>query len=273
MRTGLDHGAQGGRFSVREETIRFEYLDNIEAQLSIFDFQADWNQVNLVSWLERNIPDEQILPDEKAVFINNAVSLLIEKRSIKLDELVYSKFRLRSALEEKIKDAKLQAMKSIYQTLLLDQTNFSSIGGESIEFKEGRYAYDRAYSGFTDLPKHFFPVIGNLDDKGEEFDCAVFLATQLRGVKYWVRNVERKPTSFSLQTATDRFYPDFICLLEDGRKLVVGYKNTRDWDLPDNIEKRQLGELWEKRSNGGCLFIMPRGKDWGAVEKKIKKTD
>jgi type III restriction enzyme len=138
-------------------------------------------------------------------------------------------------------------------------------------FENGRYAYDMPYRGFTDLPKHFFPEIGNLGAEGEEFDCAVFLATQLDGVKYWVRNVERKPTSFSLQTATDRFYADFICKLNDDRILAVEYKSSRDWDLPDSIEKRRLGELWELRSGGKCLFIMPKGKDFGAIKAKIAK--
>jgi type III restriction enzyme len=108
-----------------------------------------------------------------------------------------------------------------------------------------------------------------LGAEGEEFDCAVFLATELEGVQYWVRNVERKPTSFSLQTATDRFYPDFICKLEDGRILVVEYKNSKDYDLPDNEEKRRLGALWEMRSGGKCLFVMPRGKDFGAIRAKL----
>jgi type III restriction enzyme len=49
----------------------------------------------------------------------------------------------------------------------------------------------------------------------------------------------------------------------------VEYKNTKDWELPDNLEKRQLGELWERRSGGKGLFIMPRGKDWAAVRRKI----
>ena len=98
----------------------------------------------------------------------------------------------------------------------------------------------------------------------------MFLATQLAGVKYWVRNVERKPTAFSLQTATDRFYPDFVCRLDDDRTLVVEYKNSRDWELADNKEKRELGELWERRSNGKGLFIMPRGKDWEAIRAKCQ---
>ncbi len=43
--------------------------------------------------------------------------------------------------------------------------------------------------------------------------------------------------------------------------LAVEYKNSRDNDLPDNEEKRRLGALWEMRSSGKCLFVMPRGKD------------
>lgn len=36
----------------------------------------------------------------------------------------------------------------------------------------------------------------------------------------------RRSTSFRLQTATDWFYPDFICLLSDGRILVFEYNGT-----------------------------------------------
>jgi type III restriction enzyme len=45
------------------------------------------------------------------------------------------------------------------------------------------------------------------------------------GNEGWVRNIEGRPRhSFWLQTPTDRFYPDFICELKDGRFLVVEYK-------------------------------------------------
>lgn len=261
--------AQGGRFLVREETIKFEYFDNVEAQLALFDFQSEWDQAQLVAWLERNIPDESILPDEKAAFLNQAVLHLLDQRGFAIGELSYAKFRLRAALEARIKDAKRQAMRKVHQSLLADPQQFAADGRCELVFEQGRYAYDWPYSGFTDLPKHFFPQIGNLRAEGEEFECAVFLATQLDGVKFWVRNVERKPTSFSLQTSTDRFYPDFICQMNDGRILVVEYKSARDWDLPDSQEKRQLGELWERRSNGKGLFIMPRGQDWVAIRNKI----
>jgi type III restriction enzyme len=75
--------------------------------------------------------------------------------------------------------------------------------------------------------------------------------------------------AFWLQTSTDRFYPDFVCQLNDGRYLVIEYKNEKDWSNDDSKEKRDLGELWEARSGGKCLFIMPKGKDFAAIRAKI----
>ncbi len=265
-----DRTAQGGRFYVKEETIKFEYFENVEAHLALFDYQSTWDQLKLVSWLERNIPEESILPDEKAAFLNKTITILLEQRKFSVEELLYSKSRLRVALENKIKDAKREALRTIHQRLLSYPQQFSSAGEAEMIFQQGKYAYDWRYNGFVELPKHFFPDIGNLHSEGEEFKCVLFIATQLEGVKYWVRNVERKSISFSLQTGTDRFYPDLICQLDDGRVLVIEYKNERDWDLPENVEKRQLGELWESRSNGKGLFIMPRGMNWETIMQKIK---
>ena len=159
-------------------------------------------------------------------------------------------------------------MQRVHQLLLLAPNEFVVNDRSQVIFEQGRYAYDWSYCGITELPKHFFPQIGNLKGNGEEFECAVFLATQLEGVKFWVRNVECKRTSFSLQTGSDRFYPDFICQMDNGAVLAVEYKNSRDWDLPENVEKRRLGELWEGRSNGKCFFIMPKGKDFEGIRRK-----
>lgn len=265
-----DTTAQGGKLYIKEENVAFEFFEHIEKHLALFDFQSGWGQVQLVSWLENNLRDESLLPDDKAAYLNQAVNWLMEQRKLAVEELIYSKFRLRSAIEKKMRAAKKQALKKVHEILIAVPDNFRVDESAEMVFERGRYSYDSDYQGFIKLPKHFYPQIGNLQSKGEEFDCAVFLATQLTGVEYWVRNVERKHCSFSLQTATDRFYPDFVCKLTDGRILVVEYKNERDWDLPDNIEKRQLGELWERRSNGKCLFVMPRGKDWNAIKAKVK---
>ncbi len=265
-----ESNAEGGRFTVTGQgSIRFEYLDRVETQLACFDYQNDWSQVELVFWLERNIFDDSLIPDEKAAFLNRCITNLLDERGFTLEDLSYAKFRLRSALEEKIKHHKRDAIKKVHQKLISSLDAFSVDSRCEVIFQQGRYAYNWQYNGFRVLPKHFFPVIGDLKAEGEELECAVFLATQLIGVKYWVRNIERKSTSFSLQTCTDRFYPDFICLLDDGRVLVVEYKGADRWETSDSVEKRQIGELWARRSNGKGIFIMPKGKDWEALRSAI----
>jgi type III restriction enzyme len=89
-------------------------------------------------------------------------------------------------------------------------------------------------------------------------------------VKYWLRNLVRKATSFRLQTATDWFYPDFVCQLTDGRVLVVEYKGGDRYTAEDAEEKRTIGAVWESRSNGRCLFTMPKGNDFSTIAIAIK---
>ena len=79
----------------------------------------------------------------------------------------------------------------------------------------------------------------------------------------------RSETSYWLQTSTDRFYPDFVVLLNDGRVMLVEYKNERDWSNDDSKAKREVGDLWAERSGGRCLFVMPKGKDWGAITAAV----
>jgi len=268
-----DEKLQGGHMYLDKEKVKFTDFDTPKIAAPLFAYHADCRQADLVAWLDKNIYEDAVLPDEKAAFINKAVNQLMETRGFTLDELVYGKFRLREALKHRVEEIKRQAMKKEHQTLLLELEDFTVNDRSQITFQLGRYAWDWEYRGCRELPKHFYPQIGNLKAEGEEIECAVFLATQLEGVKFWVRNVERKATSFSLQTATDRFYPDFLCRLENGKILAVEYKNKRDWHLPDNNEKRQIGELWEKRSNGACLFIMPEGKDFEAIRTKAREDN
>ena len=263
-------GPTRGQLVVSEQgRIHVQYFDQVEAQLAFLDMKTGWSQAELVGWLERNLVETSVMPDELAAWLNKAITHLIEKRVFTLDDLAYRKPRLRAALERKIQASKQAARKTIHQALLAQAESFACDKRCALTFEHGRYDFNNRYAGTTELPKHFFPDIGDLKSDGEEFECAVFIATQLPGVKYWIRNTAQKPTSFSLQTATDRFYPDFLVKLEDGRVLALEYKNERDWDLPENAEKRILGDLWEKRSQGQALFLMPRGPDWTALRQKI----
>ena len=84
-------------------------------------------------------------------------------------------------------------------------------------------------------------------------------------------NLSRKGTSFRLQTSKDCFYQDFVCKLKDGRILAVEYKGGHLFDGIDSEEKRAVGAIWESRSEGRCLFVMPTGGDFSTVAAKIGK--
>jgi type III restriction enzyme len=57
--------------------------------------------------------------------------------------------------------------------------------------------------------------------------------------------------------------------ITDGRILVVEYKGADRWDTPDSEEKRNIGNLWAARSNGRCVFSMPKDPDWPALSAAI----
>lgn len=63
----------------------------------------------------------------------------------------------------------------------------------------------------------------------DEVDGAISI-NSLPEVKHWVENLPglgRETTSFWLQTATGKFYPDFVCQLQGGRSLVSNIKTQR----------------------------------------------
>lgn len=67
----------------------------------------------------------------------------------------------------------------------------------------------------------------------------------------------------------DRFYPDFVCWLNDGLYPVVEYNGEDRRSNEDSQEKRIIVQVWEKRSQDQGLFLIPAGWDWGGVREKI----
>ena len=196
---------------------------------------------------------------------------MIESRELLVEQLAGRKFPLRTAVAAKIDEHRQAQAAQAYQRILFsgDAEELEVSPELCFEFTEDRYSPNWYYEGGYRFRKHRFPLVGELKSEGEEFDCAVFL-DQLDGVKYWVRNLERRADlSFWLQTPTDRFYPDFVAMLEDGRILVVEYKGEDRWSNDDSKEKRAIGELWADRSHGKCLFVMPKGMDRTAITKAV----
>lgn len=58
-------------------------------------------------------------------------------------------------------------------------------------------------------------------------------------------------------------------MVHDGRVLVVEYKGKHLSQTDDSAEKRDVGAVWESRSNGNCLFVMPDNGNMATIAAKI----
>jgi len=230
----------------------------------------------LVLLFDKKISHTDIPIEEMQIFLLGLLNQLVSERSITVDALYLDRVPLQKAIEKKINAIRENVKNEAIQELLFNnETNVRVTENDVFTFEpdKSRYPFHNRYNGAYNFRKHYYKdTIGDLKNEGEEYQCARFLDS-LEEVEVWVRNIERKPKdSFWLQTSTDKFYPDFVCKLMDGRILVIEYKGGHLWTNDDSKEKRRLGDLWEKRSNGKCLFIMPNGSDFNAIQQKIKST-
>ena len=141
-----------------------------------------------------------------------------------------------------------------YQNLLFDAPlKELSVTPECVfSYDPNHYPANKLYAGPYRFSKHYYRDVGYMNN--EEASCAALL-DQLPQVDCWVRNLERQPQfSFWLQTATDRFYPDFVTRLADGRIAALEYKGDHLATNDDTQEKQLLGALWAAKSNGKCAF-------------------
>jgi hypothetical protein len=97
---------------------------------------------------------------------------------------------------------------------------------------------------------------------GEEFECARFI-DQMDEVSRWVRNTPRQASSFWLQTYTDKFHPDFVAELSDGRILVVEYKRENDWSNDDLRRSGRWAICGPTAAAGGASSSCPRARTSG----------
>lgn len=245
------------------------FVGQVQEQLQLLNVEPGWTVAALANWLDRQIAHQDVVRPISSLFMHNVITALLDSRGLTVEQLARHKFRLMKAVEAKIAKHRAVHARRTYQAMLFE-------GGAQIEvspalyftYSEDRYSPNSYYEGGFRFQKHYFRTIGAFDNQEEE-TCAAFIDA-METVKRWVRNLERRPGgSFWLQTATDRFYPDFVAELEDGRILVVEYKGADRWSGDDAREKRAVGELWAERSGGRCIFVMPQGPDWDAITAAI----
>ncbi len=238
------------------------FLRNVE------NAEAAWTNLELSRWLDREIPQIDIPQPVLLEFLRRVVDHLTVQRQMNINALVRTKFLLAKAINQKIDAYRKQAYKKGYQEQLFDLGTVETKMEYSFEFGP-TYPANLKYEGSIRFNKHYYSFEGQMND--EEAQCAQFLDA-LSQVKYWVRNIERYPAySFSLPTSTDRFYPDFVALLNDGRLLAVEYKGEHLVSADDAKEKENIGNLWAEKSNGKCLFAMVTKEDYQTILCNIVK--
>lgn len=248
------------------------FVSDLHEQMALITGESGWEVPTLASWLDRNIRHPDIPQNQSAVFIHRLVSDLIDRRRVSVEQLARIKFRLRDAVEVKIAQHRDAHRYKSFQAFLFGQEaeTLAVDPANCFTFDEEHYAPNWYYSGGYNFQRHCVRFIGELKSDGEEFECAVAI-DEMEETEVWLRNLSRRPSSFWLPTSTDKFYPDFVCLLRDGRILVVEYKGGYIADNADSREKRAVGEMWAAKSGGRCLFVMPVNRDWQAIRECVEK--
>ena len=258
--------AERWEVDLQGEKVVYRHVEQ-SAQLEIGLLKLDWTDLQLSRWLDKETRELDVKPSDiiqpvRLEFCRKLVAGLTTDRGVALNDLLRFKYQLAKAVHMKIAAYRQQAYASGYQTFLLNpqarvETSFSS----GFSFDSRPYPAAWFYTGAYQFKKHYFGSVGELKATGEEFECAKLLDV-LPQVKFWIRNLAtRAQTSFWLLTATDRFYPDFMVMLQDGRILALEYKGEPLVTNDDSKEKTNVGELWAAKSGGKALFLMAQKQD------------
>jgi len=216
-----------------------------------------WTHNQLRSWLERKARQDDVTQPILLDYVRRVLASLLEKRGLPLTLLVRWRYVLAKVLIAKINLHRTHAGENGYQKALFTpqaavETRFDY--DYAFNFRPDGYAPRSRYAGHPyHFQKHYYDVIGDLENKGEEFECAKAIDL-CNGIKHWMRNLDRG--GFWLPLATGKFYPDFVAELEDGRILVIEHKGKIYATNDDSKEKACIGALWEERSGGRALFLM-----------------
>jgi type III restriction enzyme len=242
------------------ETLQQDFIPLNDAQQQLLQSSSAWPVGKLVDWLDRSFAHPDLTEAETGIYLTRAIGKLIDERKISPESLTAHRHRLAKAVAGKIKQLRLEARGRAIEELLFTDASaavFVSAAATHI-YDPNKYPYIELYRGLA-LPNHYYEFIGDLN--GEELECAKAIA-YCGGIEFWVRNLSgEEESSFWIQTSSDKFYPDFVCKLKNEKFLAVEYKGLDRATNDDSKEKERLGQLWEARSHGECIFLMIKGPD------------
>jgi type III restriction enzyme len=236
-----------------------------QAQLNLDAVETAVRPEDLARWLAEQLQHpsrntaRDVMPAHLRAFALACVNHLMQDKGVPLAQLVRHQHPLVQRLALRIDELREAAGRTAFRQLVLDG-GWDVQADPAFAFRFDPHAYpvpgNKRYGGKFRMAKHFYPVVADLEDGSEEMLCALALDGHPR-IKRWVRNLDSEPVhAFWLPTSFGRFYPDFVCELEDGRVFVAEYKGEHLRNVPREIEKGQVGRLWAERSGGRAAFAM-----------------
>lgn len=266
---------QGNGFMIDLDSNSLKYSVAGEEQLTMsFVDTTNWTEAHLIKWLDSQLRNVYFSQGVMLGWLTKVVNYLTTDRGLNITELMIAKYALANKLKAKIDEAFRNAKKKSFQLSFFEpQARVELSFDNGFTFSDNMYDGEIYYRGSYKFLKHYLGSnrVPSIDggQNGEEFECAKAIDRN-KNVKFWLRNVAKNPMSFWLPTSTDKFYPDFIAQLNDGRILVVEYKGAHIIDNADTREKNTIGKLWESKSKGKGLFLMAqRSKDGLNIDEQI----
>ncbi|GAP65096.1 type III restriction protein res subunit [Mizugakiibacter sediminis] len=233
--------------------------DEAQYALDIDSASEGIRREDLMRALDRRLRSAAVLQPDMIAWLGRMLDGLAA-RGFELAYLARHFNDLADAAARRVADLLKGQRRAAFQQSLLPGSGQARLDAHFVfRFDPGNYPARWWYEhGRYEFRKHYYPVPGELksDIDAEETACAVEL-DRLEQVKVWVRNLDRQPqASFWLPTSTDRFYPDFVAELTDGRLFAIEYKGEHLESNDDSREKRDIGKVWAAASNGRCVFAM-----------------
>ncbi len=217
-----------------------------------------------------NLENSTILQAIDSKQLNEFVYLVINnlevERNIALEVLHAKKYQLKRAILLKLKEMIGNAKKYGFDKLL-GSSKFALSNENMVEFLPNSYV-PNPDSRSVSFKKHHYAYVDKFDSYKEEYEVAKYI-DELDKVSTWVRNIARDHrNSFWLQTSSDKFYPDFIIKLNNGKTVVAEYKGDMLKTTDDTKEKERLGNLWASRSED-LEFLMLYKNDYATKLDEI----
>jgi len=234
------------------EKIKIKLLGQGE-QLQLTGIKTDLTELDLCRWLDHKLHAPDIKQEILLEFLRRVVKSLLARNDLDMPKLVRGKFILEKVLRDKIHSYRIEAFKKGYQQSMFSSEAIATVDPKefSFSFDPNNYPANVLYEGAIAFDKHYYPRIAIMNK--EEVECARAIDRNPL-VKMWVRNLERQVShAFWLPTSTDKFYPDFVAQLSDGRLFVIEYKGAH-LDNDDSHEKELIGKVWAEKSEN--LFLM-----------------